>query len=58
MTVNNQLLSEADATGRTWTYVRSGRFNDGAQALAYAQDLETRQRLPGIVVTEKQETPK
>lgn len=52
------LVSEADATGRTWTYVRSGRFNDGAQALAYAQDLETRQRLPGIVVTEKQETPK
>ncbi|MFD2264248.1 hypothetical protein ACFSM5_15200 [Lacibacterium aquatile] len=52
------LVTEPDATGRVWTYVRSGRFNDGAQALAYAQDLELRQRLPGILVTEKQEAPK
>lgn len=52
------LVTQPDAGGRTWTYVRAGRFPDGAQALAYAQDLEARQRLPGMVVMEKQETPK
>jgi hypothetical protein len=47
------IVEEPDATGRVWSYVRSGRFSDSAQALAYAAEIERTQRLPTTVVAER-----
>jgi hypothetical protein len=47
------LVTETDPAGRSWTYVRSGRFQDSVQAFAYANELSQADNLPGQVVTEK-----
>jgi hypothetical protein len=47
------LVTETDESGRSWTYVHSGRFQDSVQAFAYANELSQADNLPGQVVTEK-----
>ena len=47
------LVTETDPSGRNWTYVRSGRFQDSVQAFAYANELSQADNLPGQVVMEK-----
>lgn len=46
------LVSDTDAAGRIWTYVRSGHFTDSVQALSYAAELSQNDNLSGQIVTE------
>jgi len=49
-----ELVDETDASGRTWTRVRHGRFHDELQADRRRQELERRDRLAGMVIRERE----
>ena len=49
-----ELVDETDASGRTWTRVRHGRFPDEMQADRRRQELERRDRLAGVVIRERE----
>jgi hypothetical protein len=46
------MVEQADRSGRVWTYVRTGPFQDGTEALVHAARIEREHRLPATLVVQ------